>query len=98
MDKKRFYSLLYIAAVVIAILIDMGTVFEGGESLLCKALVWLALGLIIIGGIGLLIKWGREFWQDYKRMAEEAKRKQNKPVDYTPLAGGKTKKRIDFRV
>jgi len=80
-DKKHFYSMLFIAMVVTIILIDMGRVFQGGESVLCRVLVWLALGLIIIVGLSLLIKWGMEFWQDYKAAKLEEARKQNEPVN-----------------
>jgi len=81
-DKKRFFSMLFIAILVTAILIDMGRMFEGGESVLCRVLVYAALGLIIIVGLLLLVLWGREFWQDYKQDKLEEAEEQNESVDF----------------
>lgn len=44
------------------------------------------LVIIVIPGIFLLIKWGREFWQEYKQIKRQEEM-ERPMVDYTPLIG-----------
>jgi len=44
------------------------------------------LVIIVIPGICLLIKWGGEFWQEYKQIKRQEEMERPN-VDYTPLIG-----------